>query len=166
MTRRLLDEPVAGAGGFELVVGHDLERQVKPLVEFVLPLLDEIAGANDQAAVQIASGHQFLDEQAGHDRFAGARIVGQQKPERLPGEHLAVDGGDLVRERLDERSVDGQQRVEQVCEPDAVGFGEPAGTARRRRRSSTVGLARRFRASARGRGRATRCRAGRPSPCR
>ena len=34
-----------------------------------------------------------------------------------------VDGGDLVRQRLDERGVDGQQRVEEVGEADALGLG-------------------------------------------
>ena len=29
--------------------------------------------------------------------FAGPWIVGQQEPERLAGQHFAVDGGDLVR---------------------------------------------------------------------
>ena len=58
----VLLEPVAGAGRFELVVGHDLERQVEPAVQFVLPLLDEVAGADDQAALQVAAGHQLLDE--------------------------------------------------------------------------------------------------------
>ena len=33
-----LQEPVAGAGGFELVVGEDLERKLKPAVQLVLPL--------------------------------------------------------------------------------------------------------------------------------
>ena len=122
----VLAEPVAGSCGFERVIGHDLERQVEPAVEFVLPLLDEIAGANDQAPLQVAAGDQLLDEQPGHDRFAGPWIVGQQEPERLPGEHLAVNGGDLVRQRIDERRVDGQQRVKQVGEPDSVRFGQQA----------------------------------------
>ena len=35
-----------------------------------------------------------------------------------------VDGGDLVRQRIDQRRVDGQQRIEEVGQPDAVGFGK------------------------------------------
>ena len=31
-----------------------------------------------------------------------------------------IDGGDLVRQRLDERGVDGQQRIEEVGQADAV----------------------------------------------
>ena len=159
-------EPVAGAGRFQRVVGHDLERQVEPAVEFVLPLLDEVAGADDQAALQVAAGDQLLDEQAGHDRLAGAGIVGQQEPERLPGEHLAVDGGDLVRQRLDQRRVDGQQRVEEVGQPDAVGFGKQPEQCAVAVEAPRPARSRRLRASARGRGRAARCRGGRRSPCR
>ena len=117
-------EPVAGSGRFQGVVGHDLERQVELAVEFVLPLLDQVAGADDEAALKIAAGDQLLDEKAGHDRLAGPGIVRQQEPERLPGKHLAVNGGDLVRQRLDERRVDGKQRIEEVGQPDAVGFGK------------------------------------------
>ena len=60
--QRVFGEPVAGAGRFELVVGHDLEGQVEPAVELVLPLLDETAGADDQAALKVAAGHQLLDK--------------------------------------------------------------------------------------------------------
>ena len=65
-------------------------------------------------------------KQAGHDGLAGARVVGQAGTAAAAGQHLAVDGGDLVRQRVDERGVDGQQRVEQVGEPDALGLGDQA----------------------------------------
>ena len=35
-----------------------------------------------------------------------------------------VDGGDLVRQRIDERGVDGEQRIEEVGQADAVGLGD------------------------------------------
>jgi len=84
---------------------------VKPVVELVLPLLDQTAGANDQTALDNASYHQLLDKQPCHDGFPGAWIVGQKKPERLPREHFAVDGGDLVWQGLDKGCVDRQERV-------------------------------------------------------
>ena len=62
-------------------------------------------------------------EQAGHDGLAGARIVREQEAQRLARQHLAVDGGDLVRQRLDLRSADGQVGIEQMGEPDAIGLG-------------------------------------------
>ena len=119
-------EPVAGARGFELVVGEDLERQVEAAVELVLPLLGQAARADDQAALQVAAGDQLLDEQARHDGLAGAGIVGEQEAQRLARQHGLVDGRDLVRQRLDDRGVDRQHRVEQVREADALRLGDEA----------------------------------------
>jgi hypothetical protein len=93
------EEPVAGARRFELVVGENLEGQVKAPVEFVLPLFGQAAGADDQAALQVAAGDQFLDQQAGHDGLAGAGVVRQQKAQRLARQHRFIDRGDLVRQR-------------------------------------------------------------------
>ena len=124
MTRFVLQEPVAGAGGLELVVGQDLERQMEAAVQLVLPLLGQAARADDQAALEVAAGDQLLDQQAGHDRLAGARVVGQQEAQRLARQHRLVDGRDLVRQRLDERGVDREHRVEQVREADAVRLGD------------------------------------------
>jgi hypothetical protein len=46
----VLEEPVAGARGLELVVGQDLEGEVEAAVELVLSLLGEAPGADHQAA--------------------------------------------------------------------------------------------------------------------
>ena len=119
-------EPVAGARGLELVVGQDFEGQVEAAVEFVLPLLGEAAGADDQAALQVAAGDQFLDEQPGHDGLAGAGIVGEQETQRLARQHGLVDGRDLVRQRFDQRGVDGEHRVEQMRKADAMRLGDEA----------------------------------------
>ena len=45
------------------------------LAELVLPLFDEATRRDDQAALQVASGDQLLDEQTGHDGLPGAGIV-------------------------------------------------------------------------------------------
>ena len=115
-----LEEPVAGAGGFELVVGQDLERKLESAVQLVLPLLGEAAGADDQAPLQVAAGDQLLDQQPRHDGLARAGVVGEQEAQRLARQHRVVDAGDLVRQRVDHRRVDRQQRVEQVREADAL----------------------------------------------
>ena len=52
-----------------------------------------------------------------------AGVVGQQVAERLAGQHFAIYGGYLVRQRIDHRSVDGQQRIEEVGQPDSLGLG-------------------------------------------
>ena len=65
-----------------------------------------------------------LMSRPGHDRLAGARVVGQQEAQRLARQHRLVDGRDLVRQRLDERGVDGQHRIEEVRQADAVRLGD------------------------------------------
>ena len=95
-------------------------------VELVLPLLGEAARADDQAALEVAAGDQLLDQQPGHDRLAGAGIVGEQEAQRLARQHRLVDGRDLVRQRVDDRGVDGQHGIEQVREADAVRLGDEA----------------------------------------
>ena len=74
---RVLSEPVSRTCRFKFVIGQNLEWKLKPLIEFVLPLLGEIARTHDQTSVQVAANQQFLDEQASHDGFSSARIIGQ-----------------------------------------------------------------------------------------
>ena len=74
-----LQEPVAGTRRGRLVVGEDLEVQVEALVQLILPLLGQASGTHHQTALQVAAGDQFLHQQSGHDRLAGAGIVGQQE---------------------------------------------------------------------------------------
>jgi hypothetical protein len=50
------------------------------------------------------------------------RIIGKQKSQRLPWQHGFVNRRDLVRQRVNQRSVDGQNRIEKVCQADAVRF--------------------------------------------
>ena len=119
-----LQEPVAGAGGVQLVVGQDLEGELEPAIQLVLPLFGEAAGADDEAAFQIAAGDQFLDQQPRHDGLAGAGVVGQEEAQRLPRQHRLVDGGDLMRQWVDDRGVDCQHGVEQMCEADTLRFGD------------------------------------------
>jgi hypothetical protein len=75
-------------------------------------LLDEAARRDDEAALKVTADDQLLDEEASHDSFAGARIIGQQEPQRLAWQHLAVDGSDLVRQRINPRAVDGKVGIE------------------------------------------------------
>ncbi len=51
-------------------------------MEFVLPLLNKIAGADNETAHQAATNQKLLHEQAGHDRLAQARVVLKKKTER------------------------------------------------------------------------------------
>ena len=121
-----LEEPVAGARRFELVVGQDVEREVEAAVELVLPLLDQASRADHQAALQVAARDQLLDQQPGHDRLAGAGVVGEQEAQRLARQHGFVHGGDLVRQRLHQGGVHREDGIEEVGQADAPGFGHEA----------------------------------------
>ena len=114
--------PVRAASSLSLV--RISNGRWKRRYELVLPLLGEAARADDQAALQVAAGDQLLDQQPGHDRLAGAGVVGEQEAQRLARQHRLVDRRDLVRQRLDERGVDGEHRVEQVREADALRLGD------------------------------------------
>ena len=67
-----------------------------------------------------------LMRQPGHDRLAGARVVGDQEADAGLGEQVRVDGIHLVRQRIDLRHGDGEVRVVLEGQPDAVGFGGEA----------------------------------------
>ena len=119
----MIVERVSGPGCLDHVPGEDVELQTELLAELILPLLDQAARGNDQTAFEITAGDQLLDQQAGHDRLAGARVICQQEPQRLAREHLAVDRRDLVRQGLDQAGVDGEVGVEEVRQLDPVGLG-------------------------------------------
>ena len=95
-------ERVARRRALDPIAGQEREVEVELLGELRLPLLDERPGGDDEAAAEVASDDELADEEPGHDRLAGARVVGQEEAQRLAREHRLVDGGDLVRQRLDE----------------------------------------------------------------
>jgi hypothetical protein len=46
-----------------------IEGKLEAAVEFVLPLLGQLAGTDDKAALQVVTHDQFLDEQSSGLRF-------------------------------------------------------------------------------------------------
>jgi len=72
-------KPVARPSGFELFVGQDVKGQMELEMKLVLPLLGKHSGTHNKAAVQVATGQEFLNEKAGHDCLASAWVVSQQK---------------------------------------------------------------------------------------
>ena len=116
-------ERIARPGGLDHLAGEDVELEAELVEQLVLPLLHEAAWRDDQAPVEVTADQQLLHVQARHDRLAGARVVCQQEPERLPGKHLAVHRLDLMGQRLDAARVHRQKRVEQVGELDTACLG-------------------------------------------
>ena len=103
---------------------EDLEREPELQIQLVLPLLDQAAGGDDQAALDVLAEDQLLDVQAGHDRLAGARVVGEQEPQRRARQQLAVDRAHLVGQRLDVGRRDRQHRVAEPGELDPLALGD------------------------------------------
>ena len=66
-------EPVAGAGGLELVVGENLERQMKAAIQLVLPLFGQAAGQTTRQRCKSPRAISSFISRPGHDRLAGAR---------------------------------------------------------------------------------------------
>jgi len=64
-----LRERIAAARGLDRLASQDVELKTEFEMQLVLPLIDEAARGNDQAATQIAANHELLDEQAGQIVF-------------------------------------------------------------------------------------------------
>jgi hypothetical protein len=75
-----------------------------------------------QAALEVAADDQLLDVEPRHDGLAGTGVVGQQEAQRLAGQHLAVDRGDLVGQGLDQGGRESEEGVEEVGKVDALGL--------------------------------------------
>jgi hypothetical protein len=59
---RMIFEGVAN-GGLDVLAGEDGEGEAELHAQLVLPLLDEVARCDDQAAFQVAPDHEFLYEE-------------------------------------------------------------------------------------------------------
>ena len=112
--------------GAEHVAADDLEVLTKLVLHFALPLEAEVGGSDDQGARDEAADLQFLEQQAGHDGFAGTGVVGQQEPDARLRHEVMINGLKLVRQRVHTR--DGQRKIRIVleCQRQAHGLdGEP-----------------------------------------
>ena len=121
----LLGEGVAG-GAQDLPAADAGEVQPELVAQLILPLHVEGGRHDDQAALDVGPQQQLLDEQAGHDGLARARVVGKEEAEGLPRQHLIIDSRELVRQRLHARDGDGKLRIEQVGQPEPLRFQDEA----------------------------------------
>ncbi len=113
---------IAARGGCFQVVCKDAEFQTELLEHFLAPLIDQAAGGDDDNAPCVGPHDEFADVKARHDGLARARVVSENKPQWLTRQHGFVNSGDLMRERLHIRGVDGHHRVEQKGEINALGL--------------------------------------------
>ena len=118
----LFGKVVAAVALLLFFAAEQLEVQAELLAQFVLPLLCQGAGRDDEHAPGIGTQGHFSDQQARHHGLAGTGIVGQHKAQRLARQHGFVNGGNLVRQGFDVGGVYRHQGVEQMRQADAVGL--------------------------------------------
>lgn len=111
---------IPGAESLNHLTGENIETEPELEVHFVMPLFDQISRGDDEASLEVATDHEFPDEQARHDGLACAWVVSQKEAEGLPGQHGFVDGRDLVGKRIDVRGVNCHQGIKKVRQMDAV----------------------------------------------
>ena len=115
------EEGIAGAG---VPTAYDVERQAKQGTHLPLPVSDQAGGRHDEHAPEEPAGQHFPDVQAGHDRLACPRVVGQQKSQGGLLEHLLVHGDALMRERVDQRRFRCEGGIEQMAVGQAMRLGD------------------------------------------
>src|SRR5450759_5767447 len=76
----------AGRSDLEFL-GEEAELQAELLEKLIAPLFDQTAGRDDEHTAGVSAHKQFPDVEAGHDRFARARIVGEEVAQRLMRQH-------------------------------------------------------------------------------
>src|SRR5216683_4371402 len=89
-SQRGFGKGIARNGSLQAVVRENVKGNVKAQVELILPLLHKVAGRDDEAAMEIATNHEFFDEQSCHDGFARSWVVGQQVAQGLFAQHRLV----------------------------------------------------------------------------
>ena len=97
----------------------DLERLVEKAEQLVLPLNGQRGRDEDEAPVDGLPELEFLDEEAGHDRFARARVVGEQEAQPGLWQHAHIDRLDLMGQSADAGQADRELAVISVGETDA-----------------------------------------------
>ena len=126
--------------GVDQLVGQQVEAKPELEEQLVLPLLHQTAGGDDEALLHVVAQQQLLDVEAGHDRLARSRVVGQQEAQRGARQELAVHSADLMRERLHVTCRHREHRVEQASQRDPLRLGHQLEVTRGRVERPTAGL--------------------------
>ena len=77
---------------------HDVERLTELVLHLALPLECEVCRSDDECPLDEAADLQLLQEEPGHDRLPGPRVVGQEEPDTGHLQEVVVDRFELVRE--------------------------------------------------------------------
>src|SRR6266404_5626027 len=84
----------------KVTAAKNVKLLLKPVGHFTLPLESKVSRADDEHPVGQTAQLEFLEQQARHDGFAGACVVGQQESHTCGLEQVIVNGVQLVRQRV------------------------------------------------------------------
>ena len=112
---------VAGAG---VGAGDDAEPEPEECAQLPLPVADETGGRHDDHPSDPPPRQHLAHDEAGHDRLAGPRVVGEQEAQRVLREHALVDRDALVRQRVDAGGLAGERRVALMTVGQMQGLGD------------------------------------------
>ena len=90
--------------------------------KFALPLKGMVGGADHQDPLDEAPQLEFADQQARHDRFSRAGVVGEQEAHAGQLQEVLVDGLKLVRQRVHPRDGKAEIGIELVGDTQPVGL--------------------------------------------
>jgi len=79
---------------------HDEELGVELLLQLALPLKGEVRRADDQDALGKTVQFQLANQQARHDGFARAGVVGKQEANARELEQMLIHRLELMRQRV------------------------------------------------------------------
>ena len=122
--------PGAAAPGRQGRPVHQVERLVELLGHLPLPLGSQVGRGDDKGAGDGSAQFEFFQQQAGHNRLAGAGVVGQQETQAGLAEHIVVDGFQLVGEGVNAGDADGELGVIRIGQANTGGFGGQTETGR------------------------------------
>ena len=99
---------------------------MKGLTEFLFelanPLIAEMPRNQNEDALYHFPVFELFEEEASHDCFSRAGVVGQKKAEPRFGKHVEIDGVDLMGKGIDEGDVESVEWIKLVGEFYPVRF--------------------------------------------
>ena len=99
------------AGGIVTGGIENLEVEVEFLGELVPPLLHQTTRHHNDGTLTTGAQNKFLQIEAGHNGFSCAGVVSKQKPQGNSRQQFLIHGPNLVRQRVNVRTIDGNHGV-------------------------------------------------------
>ena len=119
MIRRVAVRPDKRVAGARLRATHNSEWEAEQRAHLTFPVADQPGRRNHENAFDEPARKDLSGIEAGHDRLAGAGIVGEKEPQRRQAKHVLVDRDPLVRQRIDQRNLRREGRIEEVAVSEA-----------------------------------------------